>query len=261
MNRARLPLLFIFAVSLIFSVGCKPDWPSCKDDKHCRTDDDGNEVNFICVDGTCRECVADADCPAGFECENHACVPEPECRADADCPGNLLCRDNECVPECTTDGDCAAGMRCEDHRCVPDVECVTDGDCREGFECEHGECVEIVEDVVDCDVETVRFEFDSSSLTSSARSILADNADCLKQMGGRITLEGHCDERGTQEYNLTLGERRANSVRRYLIDLGVSSDRIRTVSYGKERPVDPRSNEDAWARNRRVEFQVEEPRL
>ncbi len=260
MNRARLPLMLILAVTLPFIAGCPPKWPECKDDKHCRFDDDKNEVNYICVDGTCRECVGDADCPAGFECESYTCVPEPECRADRDCPDNLVCRNNECVPECTTDAQCAAGMRCENYRCVPDVECVTDADCDEGYECQRGECVEAVA-AVDCDVETVHFEFDSSALTASARRVLSENAECLRQMGGRVTLEGHCDERGTQEYNLALGERRANSVRRYLIDLGIPSDRLRTVSYGKERPVDPRSNEDAWARNRRVEFRVQDTRL
>ncbi len=260
MNRVRLPLLLVFAATLILSAGCRPNWPDCKNDKHCRVDRDGNEVNYICVDGTCRECVGDADCPAGFECENFACVPEPECRADRDCPGNLLCRNNECVPECTANADCASGMRCENQRCVPDVECVTHADCREGFECQRGECVEVVQEIA-CDVDTVHFEFDSHSLTASARRVLAENAECIRQKSGRITLEGHCDERGTQEYNLALGERRANSVRRYLIDLGIPADRLRTVSYGKERPVDHRSNEDAWAQNRRVEFRVQDTRL
>ena len=71
-----------------------------------------------------------------------------------------------------------------------------------------------------------------------------------------IKIEGHCDERGTVEYNLGLGDRRAMSVKNYLIDLGISADRIETISYGKERPVDPGHNEDAWAKNRRAEFRV-----
>ncbi len=257
MNRARLPLLMVFAVSLLFAAGCKPDWPACNNDKHCRHDRDGNEVNFICVDGTCRECVAHVDCPEGFECRNHTCVPEPECRADGDCAGNLVCRNGECVPECTSDADCASGMVCEANRCVPDVECVTDADCDEGYECERGECVVAV---VDCDFDKVHFEFDSHILTAEARRVLSENAECLKQMDERVTLEGHCDERGTQEYNLALGERRANSVREYLISLGVPSNLLRTVSYGKERPLDRRSNETAWAKNRRVEFRTSERR-
>lgn len=75
----------------------------------------------------------------------------------------------------------------------------------------------------------------------------------LKRFSGvTVTIEGHTDERGTREYNLALGERRANSVRDYMIALGVDPNRIKTISYGKERPVDPSSNEDAWSRNRRA---------
>lgn len=257
MNRLRLPLILVLALSLPFIAGCPPKYPACKDDDHCRFDGDKNEVNYICVDGTCRECVGDDDCAEGFECQDFTCVPEPECRADDDCPGNLLCRNNECVPECTGNAECAEGMRCENNRCVPDVECVTDGDCREGYECDGGECIEVPTEP-ECEVETVHFEYDSHTLTSAARAVLSENAECLLQKSGRITLEGHADERGTQEYNLALGERRANSVRRYLMDLGISSDRLRTVSYGKERPVDPRSSEDAWEKNRRVEFELQE---
>jgi peptidoglycan-associated lipoprotein len=258
MNRARSLLLASLALSLLFAAGCRPDWPQCKNDKHCATDPDGNEVNFTCVEGTCRECVGNEDCPAGYECENFSCVPEPECRTDGDCPGNLLCRNNECRPECTTDAECASGMKCEGNQCVPDVECTVDGDCQEGYECARGQCIEMA---VACEIETVHFEYDSHTLTPDARRILAANAECLRQKQGRITLEGHCDERGSQEYNLALGERRANSVRRYLMDLGIPSDRLNTVSYGKERPLDRRSDEDAWSRNRRVEFRVQEPRL
>ncbi|MFP3929181.1 MAG: OmpA family protein, partial [Desulfobacteraceae bacterium] len=71
-----------------------------------------------------------------------------------------------------------------------------------------------------------------------------------------VRIEGHCDERGTNEYNLALGERRANAAKKYLISLGVSEDRVRTISYGEERPADPRHNEEAWAKNRRDEFKL-----
>jgi len=96
------------------------------------------------------------------------------------------------------------------------------------------------------------FEFDRYDLTVEARGILADNARVLKKIpNSRIQVEGHCDERGTKEYNLALGERRATSVKNYLVSLGVSSNNISTISYGEEMPVDPRNTEDAWAKNRR----------
>jgi peptidoglycan-associated lipoprotein len=102
---------------------------------------------------------------------------------------------------------------------------------------------------------TVYFAYDSSQLDPTALATLKQNAETIKQMpNALIQLEGHCDERGTQEYNLALGERRAMAVRDYLIRLGISGDRLVTISYGEEDPVDPGHNEAAWAKNRRVEF-------
>jgi peptidoglycan-associated lipoprotein len=98
----------------------------------------------------------------------------------------------------------------------------------------------------------VFFDFDSYSLRPDARATLEKEAQWMQQNPRvTVTIEGHADERGTREYNLALGERRANAVRDYLVALGVDPNRIKTVSYGKERPVDPRSTEEAWAKNRR----------
>jgi len=96
------------------------------------------------------------------------------------------------------------------------------------------------------------FAFDSSSLTTEARTILDRQASWMGQYGSvKVTVEGHCDERGTREYNLALGERRATAVRNYLVAKGVAADRVSTISYGKERPEAMGSNEESWARNRR----------
>jgi len=104
-------------------------------------------------------------------------------------------------------------------------------------------------------LQTVYFDYDSNTLRADAMAILRENAEKIKQVPGVvIQLAGHCDERGTQEYNLALGERRALAVRQYLIQLGVSGDRLITISYGKEFPAVLGSNEAAWAKNRRVEF-------
>lgn len=98
----------------------------------------------------------------------------------------------------------------------------------------------------------VFFDTDSSELTMSARTTLENQAAWLGQyVNLGIIVEGHCDERGTREYNLALGERRANAAKNYLVALGVSPLRITTVSYGKERPVVPGANEGAWSQNRR----------
>ena len=103
----------------------------------------------------------------------------------------------------------------------------------------------------------IHFDFDKFNLREEDRAILQKYADWLN--GNRdvaIIVEGHCDETGTAEYNLALGERRANAAARFLIDLGIDAKRIKTISYGKEHPLDPGHNEEAWARNRRAHFVI-----
>ncbi len=98
----------------------------------------------------------------------------------------------------------------------------------------------------------VFFNYDSSELDADAQELLQDQVAWLKQYSDvSVIIEGHCDERGTREYNLALGEKRAQSVKNYLISLGISSDRVTTISYGKERPAVIGSNDGAWAQNRR----------
>jgi peptidoglycan-associated lipoprotein len=103
----------------------------------------------------------------------------------------------------------------------------------------------------------VFFEYDSSELAGDARGVLDANALVLKKYPSwTITIEGHCDERGTAEYNLALGERRAVASRAYLVSLGISADRLRTVSYGKEFPFEPGHDENAYVKNRRAHFVI-----
>lgn len=98
----------------------------------------------------------------------------------------------------------------------------------------------------------VFFQTDSASLTAQARDTLKKQAAWLKMYPARsVTIEGHCDERGTRDYNLALGARRANAVRDYLVSLGTESSRVRTISYGKERPVALCGNDQCWSQNRR----------
>tara|TARA_Y100000996_G_scaffold335695_1_gene272205 strand:+ start:150 stop:674 length:525 start_codon:yes stop_codon:yes gene_type:complete len=98
----------------------------------------------------------------------------------------------------------------------------------------------------------VFFNYDSSELDGDAQELLQDQVAWLKQYSDvSVIVEGHCDERGTREYNLALGEKRAQSVKNYIISLGISSDRVSTISYGKERPAVIGSNDGAWAQNRR----------
>jgi len=107
------------------------------------------------------------------------------------------------------------------------------------------------------EIEMVHFDFDKYEIRSDARQILIKNAAYLKNSPDlKVLVEGHCDERGTTEYNLALGQKRASAVRDYYIKLGIDGGRIATISYGEEKPLDPASNEEAWAKNRRAETKI-----
>jgi peptidoglycan-associated lipoprotein len=116
---------------------------------------------------------------------------------------------------------------------------------------------EVVETPVP-ELRTVYFDFDKYDIRADARPILKANADMIRASAsmGRITLQGSCDERGSEEYNIGLGERRANAVKRYLVDLGVPTARIDTVSFGEMKPAVMGHDESAWRWNRRVDFTV-----
>jgi peptidoglycan-associated lipoprotein len=99
----------------------------------------------------------------------------------------------------------------------------------------------------------IHFDFDKYDIRGGDEEVLRENAALLKKYPRiKVQIEGHCDERGTVEYNLALGERRANNTKKYLISLGIASNRISTISYGKEKPLDKGHNEEAWAANRRA---------
>jgi peptidoglycan-associated lipoprotein len=107
-------------------------------------------------------------------------------------------------------------------------------------------------------LEDVHFDFDRSNIRPDARETLLEHAEKLQEASDAdVLIEGHCDERGTNEYNMALGERRARSARDFLVSYGIPTSRLSTISYGEERPLDPGHNEESWARNRRAHFIVE----
>ncbi len=256
----------IFAIlSVIFLVGlaataCRPDFPECNNDDHCADSEEGQETQRLyCINNLCQQCRDDADCgDPGIECVAGSCEDIPGyCTATDDCPGNQVCRDNSCGPECLGDDDCDAGYMCEGGNCVVEPECTTDADCADDERCSRGECVERPEQV--CQLQNVHFAYNSSSLDSEARSILQQNAECIQDRDLRIQVEGHCDERGTAEYNLALGNRRANSVVNYLTSLGVSRSQLSTTSYGDQqlvRSCGETGAESCHRVNRRAEFNI-----
>ncbi|HVR28161.1 MAG TPA: peptidoglycan-associated lipoprotein Pal [Thermoanaerobaculia bacterium] len=168
-----------------------------------------------------------------------ACGP----KASPDIPADALTDTSAPAPRDTAEdvGD-AARSRTDDPTPSPLDADIKDAD-------DHARSTGLIGDVY--------FDFDRYNLKPEARERLSKNADFLKQNPGfLVTIEGHCDERGTNDYNIALGDRRANSAKEYLVTLGIPAARLRTVSYGEERPVCTESNESCWWRNRRAEFHL-----
>lgn len=257
-SASLLPLVFALA-------GCPARLPY----PECRTDPDCKDHGQVCVAGFCRQCREDAQCKAGEVCKNSGCVPRPECEATKDCPGGKKCAQGQCVAECaeaTAEQDCGKGRKCNAGRCAAEEECVADADCSSGKACVSGRCkaeggvINASRDqrLGDCEARPIFFDFDEATLSKASTQSLAESWRCLqKGEFKRLAVSGHTDERGTTEYNLALGNRRAEAVRKYLVGLGAEPRRLRATSYGEERPADPGHDEAAWAKNRRVELQPE----
>lgn len=222
----RVVSLVLPVMAALAFAGCAPKLKpgECKSSADC-----AGQAGYgkVCVEGRCQECSADTDCQAGFACRDNRCVPRPECSTDADCPAGKMCQAEKCVarPE-------APKAAAQPERGQVSPECA------------------------DASAFTIHFGFDESNLTGQSQGTLQKLSECLKQGVKRVTIAGHCDERGTTEYNLALGTRRAQAAKKYLADLG-SAVEIETVTYGEERPVCTEATEDCWARNRRDEFQIQ----
>lgn len=251
LQHSRISSCFgIFAALLFLSACPGPEWPKCENDDHCKASKEGNDAgrDYMCVFGQCMECGKDEHCQDGERCSDGRC--EAYCSSDDQCAEGQRCNaQGDCVvkpvveqkPECERDDDCSAGFSCTARKCKATVVEKTP-------EPEVDDCVRSVR---------VNFEFNLYDITRDARDTLTAFASCMDKHGDwMLTVEGHADERGTTQYNLDLGEKRAQAVRSYLAGLGVSKSRIRTLSYGEERPVADSSTESAWAENRRAELQV-----
>ncbi len=247
-NRLAVVFAAVAGLSLV-ATGCKPSYPKCDSSDDCNRD--GH--HGVCIDGNCQECGKDTDCQAGFVCRSNKCTPKPECQSDTDCTSPKICRNEKCVFECTADADCGQGQVCKNNKCTVKPECTTDADCGGKGKCVAGAC----QAPVGCNLETIHFAYNEAKLDDDAKSTLQRDADCIKskQGGGRITIAGNADERGTEEYNLHLGQRRADAAMKYLMNLGLSKKQLKTISYGKDKPVCSESSESCWAQNRRDDFQ------
>jgi peptidoglycan-associated lipoprotein len=220
----------IFATAAMLFTACPPTYPKCESDENCK------EKGEVCVQGQCQECATTANCKEGFVCEASKCVPKPECTSDAACGEGKKCSQGKCAVAAIKD------------------ECRADDDCPSGQGCSKGKCAAVTASGPACNFDSVRFDFNEFNLSSSTQAALAQYADCIKKGSMRFTLEGHADERGTDEFNMVLSQKRAASVRKYLVDLGVTAGALDTVGYGENKPAVSASNEEAWSSNRRVDF-------
>ncbi|MHB1844802.1 MAG: OmpA family protein [Deltaproteobacteria bacterium] len=185
-----------------------------------------------------------------------ACRPKfPLCKQDSDCAaeesnhGAVRCIDGQCQ-ECKTDADCAGGKRCASMRCVVAAAATSAATSPEALPPPSAS-----DGVADCHLDQIHFDFNSAELSADAQAKLQKVAQCLEHKGSvRVRVEGFCDDRGTEEYNLALGQRRAFAVEKYLQELGIQ--RISSISYGKDAPVCQENTEACWKRNRRAEFDV-----
>jgi peptidoglycan-associated lipoprotein len=241
----RVLLLALCVSGALGLTGCpaKPKPGECKSSADCAAQEGFGKV---CIEGRCRECAADVDCKAGFVCRANACVPKPQCAADADCPAGQACQGERCVPRpagtCGSDADCGPDQRCDAGRCVGK---------------EAAARAAVPPECADASAFTIRFGFDQATLGPDSQQTLQKLSECLKRAPAkRIVAQGNADERGTTQYNVALGSRRAEAAKKYLGDLGVAGT-VETVSFGEEKPLCTENTEACWAKNRRVDFQID----
>lgn len=269
-NTYHLLLTASMVLGMLFTA-CKPKYPVCSQDQDC-----ADQIE-VCVSGKCQECRDNTHCEvkypgAGRVCQSGRCEPKDKCQVDSDCVKmgpNYVCKNQQCKPQCREDKECAEGQRCSGQKCVN--SCTNDIECGPGRHCEEGLCLDgpgsamkISSQCRPMDassgdliaMELVPFEFDRSDLTSAARANLEQMAACLKQAPESLTVvvEGHCDDRGTQEYNLALGERRAQTVVAFLRAQGIDTRRLIVRSKGENEPLCSAQTDACWAKNRRVQF-------
>ena len=251
MNLNRNVVLgLIFGGAALFS-GCGPKYPKCENDEHCK------EKGEFCVNALCQQCRDNSHCSGpGMMCASGKCDRKPGyCDDSVACPGNQKCRENDCGPECLASDECGAGKMCQSGGCVAKPECGEGADnpmCPPAQDCQSGRCQC---KVVSCNMsDPVYFDFDEYALRSDQKAKLDGVASCLKNNSLSADVEGHADERGTEEYNLALGQKRADGAKKYLVNLGVKGDKLGAKSFGEERPVTSGSSEDSWSKNRRADI-------
>ncbi|NOY92370.1 MAG: OmpA family protein [Deltaproteobacteria bacterium] len=207
-------MIALSACVALLAAACGPTYPNCDNDENCHQGE-------YCVNGQCQACRDDNDCPAGQSCNAGRCDPiDGYCSSAADCPDGQECQGNRCVATQSMEMPMA-----DETPSTPPP----------------------------CSLSPVYFDFDADNLSSGTRDAIQANARCIQERGiARVHLTGYCDPRGTEEYNLALGDRRARNVKRFLVSLGVSRRSVSASSVGEEMATG--TSESSWSRDRRVDF-------
>jgi peptidoglycan-associated lipoprotein len=237
-------LVLSFAVA---SCGDSSKKPGCKADQDCKN-------GLVCAAGTCVACNDDAQCGPGKTCSAHACIAAPECTSDETCPPGQVCQAGRCKA-CAADSECGPGGVCAAGACTRPKKCGKDAECADDEDCVNNQCRKVGAPTgtgdAKCTLSTVYFGFDDSSVQASERDRLAANVTCIEGTKGKnVYLIGHTDSSGTEEYNIALSERRAQSVADYMSRLGSDPARLQVVPKGETEPTGLGDDKD-----RRVEFQ------
>ena len=246
-------LILVFGMALAIA-GCGPAYPKCENDDHCK------EKGEYCLQQKCAQCREAKHCPGADEdrcvtCDKGACGRKANCCSNnLDCGRGQQCKMNHCVAECSTSDECVEGKVCNDKGACVRAEtggCKSDAECGDGLVCKEGKCLN---EHGECQLLPIPFAFNQSYLSKTAQQSLRTTYRCMKEKGlNKLTIEGHCDERGTDAYNMELGNRRARSVGKFLKRLSRKL-KVRTVSYGKTKPLCLEQDESCWSKNRRCAF-------
>lgn len=247
-------LAVILLIASVGLSGCGPTYPNCANDDTCKSKGE------FCVNNKCAQCRVDANCPGAANdacavCTAGACGRKADCCTNKmDCGNGKKCDANKCVAECGADTDCPAGAKCTNGACMlpqgagtaaAGAGCAKDGDCGAGLKCSDGKCVDATGN---CSTVPVYFDFNEYTLSSGAQNGISASAKCLKeQKVTTVTIEGHCDERGTDAYNMELGGRRAKVVKEYMQKL-LPKTKVKTISYGKAKPICSDDGEQCWGK-------------
>ena len=233
------------ALAVLCACGSKPKQPGCKGDTDCKN-------GQVCFENKCVECRDDSQCPTGKTCKANACVAKAQCEKDDQCPMGQVCQAGQCKP-CASDGECGPGGRCEAGACQRPKKCAVNEDCADDEDCINGLCLRAdAGSNIDagCQLQTIYFAFDDSSIQTSERDRLDGNNSCIgKNKNQSVLVIGHTDTSGTEEYNIALSERRAQSVADYLSRLGTDPAKMQVVPKGETEPTGLGDDKD-----RRVEF-------